>query len=609
MSVEHHHHMFAPASSLRPRLWKAPAPVRWLFLCQPLFTSHLSSFSFLLSQELGIIMRYRNWDVLLFPGGGRVPVSEFKTQCFVAKDIDAPYLQAINLGPHGYQGSVMFNQLPVLTTFIPSLPVDSTFQISIHSWETPRPSAKFESNMGPEDTVMFEARVYIDGIFSSGSLYGQRTPWPQIMNPDREGNQDNLRFPPFHREILQQRAWDAADFYGRIKVVLAEGVSRPNRTPPFERYRDFLVFSFQHAPLNVLENAEIAWPNPKLWLPVPTAPRYTPATASYGSAKEYDDHGHSPVRPGRLEKAVVMPVNPSSQSSSDTTTFSGGSLSAYNAWAPHGGFPIPVTQWNEYPQGPRWEPQDTHFAEAGMESIFEDIAWRQRGARSSREDIAMPDYSSNASSSRPLSTLTGYSYEHSNPSIPDYLTDRHNRSINVHLDDDQHYNELIQSLTPTKAAPSLGTCAPSNTPSESMPPPKLSAAALARSARYTRSRRTSILADSSQSSTREVSGSSQSLAPEKALMKEVRKDTRRRTSQEVSKEPLKKAGLASTNEHIMSDRETRAAKRSDKATHKITPESLEDIDQENLEQNARDIAKQVEDLIAEGLQEGMVAGS
>lgn len=92
-------------------------------------------------------------------------------------------------------------------------------------------------------------------------------------------------------------------------------------------------------------------------------------------------------------------------------------------------------------------------------------------------------------------------------------------------------------------------------------------------------------------------------------MKEVRKDTRRRTSQEVSKEPLKKAGLASTNEHIMSDRETRAAKRSDKATHKITPESLEDIDQENLEQNARDIAKQVEDLIAEGLQEGMVAGS
>ena len=70
------------------------------------------------------------------------------------------------------------------------------------------------------------------------------------IDPDREGNQDYLRFPPFHREILQQRAWDAADPHGRVKVVLAEGVSRPNRTPPFERYRDFLVFSFQHAPLS-----------------------------------------------------------------------------------------------------------------------------------------------------------------------------------------------------------------------------------------------------------------------------------------------------------------------------------------------------------------------
>ena len=112
-------------------------------------------------------MRYRNWDVLLFPGGGRVPVSEFRTQCFVTRDHDAPYLQAFHLGPQGYQGSLMFNQLPVLTTFIPSLVVDSQFQISVHSWETPRPSVQFESNMGPEDTVMFEARVYIDGVFSS----------------------------------------------------------------------------------------------------------------------------------------------------------------------------------------------------------------------------------------------------------------------------------------------------------------------------------------------------------------------------------------------------------------------------------------------------------
>jgi hypothetical protein len=31
-------------------------------------------------------MRYENWDILLFPDGSKVPVQEFKTQCFVTKD-------------------------------------------------------------------------------------------------------------------------------------------------------------------------------------------------------------------------------------------------------------------------------------------------------------------------------------------------------------------------------------------------------------------------------------------------------------------------------------------------------------------------------------------
>ncbi|CAG7949062.1 unnamed protein product [Penicillium olsonii] len=560
-------------------------------------------------------MRYRNWDVLLFPGGGRVPVSEFRTQCFVTRDHDAPYLQAFHLGPQGYQGSLMFNQLPVLTTFIPSLVVDSQFQISVHSWETPRPSVQFESNMGPEDTVMFEARVYIDGVFSSLEFPCDAID-PSVsdsiltkIDPDREGNQDYLRFPPFHREILQQRAWDAADPHGRVKVVLAEGVSRPNRTPPFERYRDFLVFSFQHAPLNVLENAEIAWPNPKLWLPVSSTPRYATATAPYGSAKECDDHGHSPVRPGRPEQAIGMAVNPSSQSSSDTATFSGSSLSAYNVWAPHRGFPIPVPQWNEYPQGPRWEPQDSHFVEAGMDPTFEDIAWRQRGARSSGEDVAMPDYSSASSSSRPLSSLTSFSFEHSNPSIPDYLVDRSNRSIAVHLDDDHRYNELIQSLTPTKAAPVIGSRTPSNTPSESMPPPKLSSAALARSARYTRSHRALVLTDSSQPSTREVSGSSQSLASEKLPRREARRVFKKKSSQEISKGSLKKAIQADTDKHKVSGKEAQPSQSSGKDSHETLDKSPKGADHENLEKNARDIAKQVEELIAEGLQECEVAES
>ena len=112
-------------------------------------------------------MRYRNWDVLLFPGGSKAPIQEFKTQCFVTKDKDSPYLQnAVFLGPHAHHPEPgIFNQLPVLTTFIPSLPKDSPFQVSVHSWEKPRPSVQIESNMEPEDVLLFEARIFIDGIF------------------------------------------------------------------------------------------------------------------------------------------------------------------------------------------------------------------------------------------------------------------------------------------------------------------------------------------------------------------------------------------------------------------------------------------------------------
>ncbi|GAT19034.1 similar to An12g00400 [Aspergillus luchuensis] len=31
-------------------------------------------------------MRYEDWDVILFPESSKVPIQEFKTQCFVTKD-------------------------------------------------------------------------------------------------------------------------------------------------------------------------------------------------------------------------------------------------------------------------------------------------------------------------------------------------------------------------------------------------------------------------------------------------------------------------------------------------------------------------------------------
>lgn len=61
-----------------------------------------------------------------------------------------------------------------------------------------------------------------------------------------------LQFPPFHNEILDQAHWDATEAYGRIGVVIAEGVTRSDNgdhgTLVFDRLRDQIAFSFQHAP-------------------------------------------------------------------------------------------------------------------------------------------------------------------------------------------------------------------------------------------------------------------------------------------------------------------------------------------------------------------------
>lgn len=69
------------------------------------------------------------------------------------------------------------------------------------------------------------------------------------LDVDKSGNQDTLRFPLFHQEILEQRYWDAGELYGRIRVVVSEGFARPHRNPPFERVKEVVAFSFQHAPL------------------------------------------------------------------------------------------------------------------------------------------------------------------------------------------------------------------------------------------------------------------------------------------------------------------------------------------------------------------------
>ncbi|GIJ91621.1 hypothetical protein Asppvi_010593 [Aspergillus pseudoviridinutans] len=437
-------------------------------------------------------MRYENWDVLLFPESSKVPIQEFRTQCFVTQEeVETPYINsAAIVNPGSYfmpRASVV--QLPVLTTFIPSLAQNTPFRVSVHSWDKPRPSLLMESLMQPDDALLFEIRIFIDGLCVSGSVFGQRTNWPHIIgfeDVDKNGDQDYLRFPPFHQEILEQRHWEAGDLHGRIRVVIAEGFARPNRNPPFERVKDVIAFSFQHAPLQVLECSNIAWPNSGMWSRGQRVFKYNAGSVMSGAKQEEDLHAHSPTR--HENRSAVANSNRVSNPA------------AYTAWPYRNYPPPPPPQWQNSDRETTWTYQPTQeplMADPFIDPHILDRAARHRGARPSWEDVCMPDYISSSSSSRAISSMTGISYEHSKqPSI-------------VAPIDEETYSQLFEGVSPPKPL-AYNSQAPKNTPS-ALPTvaPKLSAAAEERSSSCVKTaRRPSILKELSQPGSRSVSGSS-----------------------------------------------------------------------------------------------------
>ena len=235
-----------------------------------------------------------------------------------------------------------------------------------------------------------------------------------------------------------------------------------------------------------------------MWANSPAVYKYCNAYSSgFGEVKEPEDaHGHSPSK--------IMATNTITQADSAQ------SMIYNNVWTSSRAFPIPASQYQaqQYPCEARWgvgiftERCPGSLVAQGIEAgrTTETHAWKQRGARSSCEDVPMPDYNS-SSSSRAISSMTGISYEHSKqPSIAAPM-------------DDEQYNLLIQALTPTKA-PTIGTRAPSNTPSALVAIPKSLAAADARVVSRPRtSNHASALREISQHSTRDVSGSSNKSNP------------------------------------------------------------------------------------------------
>lgn len=275
---------------------------------------------------------------------------------------------------------------------------------------------------------------------------------------DRDGNQDVLRFPPFHPDILEQRHWDAGDSYGRIKIVLAEGFSRPHRSPPFERVKDVVALSFQHAPLSkssdlrhphfhfitqlidtladILEYSNIAWPNPSMWHRPRSSFKYSSA-----SIDTKDAEGHAHNTPTKESRAPLQPIHGQVVPRvAPPPTF-------YTNWATSSIFDVPISHWPAYnTQDPRWDIGQEHdiftdpdpaWQQRGTRSSREDIpidpTWQHRGARASRDDIPMLDYSS--SNSRAISSVTGMSFEHSKqPSM-------------AALMDEEEFNVLQESIT------------------------------------------------------------------------------------------------------------------------------------------------------------------
>ena len=127
------------------------------------------------------------------------------------------------------------------------------------------------------------------------------------------GDLEPLKFPLFRQEVLQQDHWSPADDLGRIKVVISEGFPRDSFTMPIERVKNVVAFSFQHAPLDILESSGIAWPNQSMWQSIPLTNSRSVAPAMLDNS---ESHAHSPRR--RLKRnnaeSYPMPIFQSMQS-------------------------------------------------------------------------------------------------------------------------------------------------------------------------------------------------------------------------------------------------------------------------------------------------------
>ncbi|KAK0702541.1 hypothetical protein B0T21DRAFT_388100 [Apiosordaria backusii] len=232
-------------------------------------------------------MRYDDWDVILFPTGreAKIPFKEFKVACHAIPDVELSHI-------HGSAG------MPVVTCFVPSLPAGSPFQISLHCWRNPEISQFTRTYSKHIELVKYEARILLDGRLVASTVLDRKVNGPHLITSTFEftktGELERLKFPHFRRELMFQNHWSPADDIGRIKIIISEGFPRDSLSVPIERVKNVVAFSFQHAPLEILEANGIAWPNPSMWRRPPANPSVPVPT--YQTEDGADLHSHSPRR-------------------------------------------------------------------------------------------------------------------------------------------------------------------------------------------------------------------------------------------------------------------------------------------------------------------------
>ena len=166
--------------------------------------------------------------------------------------------------------------------------------MSVHCWEPPEASPETLAAIPDKQAISFEARIIVDGIVTSGLAFKGHEPTPLTIDNflGQDGLTKHLAFPPFHSELLTQSFWNASESLGRIKVVISEGTYCNHQGSSFERRKNVICFAFQHAPLSILQDARIAWPNPSMFRCTETK------TVSAPNSNQSDDmaHSHSPHR-------------------------------------------------------------------------------------------------------------------------------------------------------------------------------------------------------------------------------------------------------------------------------------------------------------------------